>query len=128
MRFTGLEFQAMHCAERFERTSLINDIVGCFLKSNIHQSPSEAHQVGKAGMRTNSDSVLFCPFDGTAHPSRVTGVEPAGNIRMRDPFHHFFRSAQDEVPERFSHVTIEINPRSPHGLPPYSYLITENVA
>src|SRR5688572_27512517 len=104
-----MELRARRAREALDRARLVDDSVVHVLRRDLHRPAAEALDVGKRGMRADSDAMIDREADSLADGGRVTAVEAARDVRRSDVRHDFGISAHLPGAVAFTHVAIEID-------------------
>jgi hypothetical protein len=82
-----LQAQAVSSRDRRECSNLVHDEVFDFTCRRAYLSPSEAHEVRKAGMNADGYAMLSSQSNRLTHDAGIAGVEAAGDVGRRDGGH-----------------------------------------
>jgi hypothetical protein len=77
------ETDALRGRNAGERTNLIRDQIFDLARCGFHLAAPEPYEIGESRMSSNCGSMFAGQRDRSAHYSRITGVETAGNIDGR---------------------------------------------
>ena len=79
------------------------------VRRKFHVPPSEPDKVRVAGVGADGDAVRLGQRHRVAHPGRVAGVEPAGDVRRADVLDDLLVEAHLVHPEALAHVAVQID-------------------
>ena len=94
--------------ESIQRSNLVCGISFCFPRCHIHISSAKSHQIGKAGMSSQSDSRFLGHSHCFRHNQGIGCVIATGNVGRGNQGDHLIIHTQFIVTKAFSKITIQI--------------------